>query len=380
MSITTSLVLCAWAWLAALCFLPTAPALARDTELSRVLQRVLAPAPLDPQPGFSASLLVPPGELYDPLFMAHHGHGALVPDAGGERGDRGGRLLSVSARGEVAVIVDADKLLPIFAVDVAPPGFGTFAGQIFGLAQVRAGVGGAVENHQIVRLDPAADYAMKSVCTLPTAGGVNQGISGWGADAQFGPPGSPFAERFFAITALNGVIHQMTADGRCTPFATIPPPYGQPLGFAFTLEGKSMLVTASGGIAGTPHAPGGGAVLRVSPIGIVDTDPVVSGLTFPSGIRVAPLGFGTFGGELFVADLGRVQSQVRLTEAEPDDGAIYRAGADGKLRLVAKGLRNPMGLRFIGGRLWISDIAGDFLGARRELPDGYIAQIWPKGN
>lgn len=348
-----------------------------EREIERVLGRLLAPPALTAQVEFAARLLVPPGELYDPLYMAAHGDGALVADSGGQDGERGGRLLSIDGTGKVAVLAGADKLLPIFAVDVAPRGFGSFGGQLFALAQVRAGYAGAIENHQIIRIDPAAGYAVHPVCTLPAVGKVNKGISGWGADAQFGPAGSPFANRFFAVTTYNGVIYQLTADGRCAPFVEIPPPYGGPLSFTFSEDTRAMLVTAAAGVAGTAPTPGDGAVLRVLPTRTVDPEPLLSGLSSPCGIAIAPRQFGAFGGELFIADCGIVQVPVQMTQPELDDGAIYRATADGKLHLVAKGLRNPMSLRFIGGRLWVADIAGDFLGGGRELPDGFVVEIQP---
>ncbi len=350
---------------------------AAEREIDRVLGRLLAPPAIKTQPEFSARLLVPPGQLYDPLYMTPYGDGVLLADVGGQEGERGGRLMSISATGEVRVLLGADRLLPIFAVDVAPRTFGGFGGQIFALAQAYSGYAGAFENHQILRIDPAAGYAVHPVCTLATTGKANKGVSGWGADAQFGPQGSSFADRFFAVTAYNGVIHQLTADGRCTPFVEIPPPYGAPLSFTFGEGNLSMLVTAAAGIAGTAPRAGEGAVLRVRADRGVDPNPVVTGLTVPSGIAVAPYQFGAFGGELFIADLGSVQVPVQMTQPELDDGAIYRAGADGKLHLVAKGLRNPMALRFVGNRLLVADIAGDFLGGTRELPDGFIAEILP---
>ena len=42
---------------------------------------------------------------------------------------------------------------------------------------------------------------------------------------------------------------------------------------------------------------------------------------------------------------------------------------------VAAGFFNPAGVRFIDGKLWVSDINGDFIAGKRELPDGFIAEI-----
>ncbi len=63
-----------------------------------------------------------------------------------------------------------------------------------------------------------------------------------------------------------------------------------------------------------------------------------------------------------------------MTQALKNDGKVYRV-ADGALHLVASGFVNPAGVRFLDGKLWISDINGDFIAGKRELPDGFIAEI-----
>lgn len=42
---------------------------------------------------------------------------------------------------------------------------------------------------------------------------------------------------------------------------------------------------------------------------------------------------------------------------------------------MASGFINPWGLRFVGNTLWVSDINGDFIYGKRELPDGFIVAI-----
>ena len=50
---------------------------------------------------------------------------------------------------------------------------------------------------------------------------------------------------------------------------------------------------------------------------------------------------------------------------------------DSQLQLVASGFINPLGLRFVGKSLWVTDVNGDFIGGMRELPDGFIVEIRP---
>ncbi|MBI3304534.1 MAG: hypothetical protein HYZ72_20925, partial [Deltaproteobacteria bacterium] len=64
-----------------------------------------------------------------------------------------------------------------------------------------------------------------------------------------------------------------------------------------------------------------------------------------------------------------------MTQALAADGKVYRVTPAGELHLVASGFFNPAGVRFLDNRLWISDINGDFIGGKRELPDGFIVEI-----
>ena len=58
-----------------------------------------------------------------------------------------------------------------------------------------------------------------------------------------------------------------------------------------------------------------------------------------------------------------------------DDGKVYCVTPEGSLEVVVSGLINPWSLRFVGNRLWVSDINGDFIYGKRELPDGFIVEV-----
>jgi sugar lactone lactonase YvrE len=214
------------------------------------------------------------------------------------------------------------------------------------------------------------------LCTLPSTGAVNQGIAGVGADARFGPEGSPFAGRFFAVTAYNSTIYQVTADGQCTPFITFDAQrFGAPTGIGFSSDGQMMLVTVARGEIMGPSLNQAGALVRVSADGKVTDEPLVRGLTRPAGVAVAPQAFGSYAGQVFVTDIGNVQAPVPMTQPLSPDGKLYRVTPDGALHLVASGFFNPVSVCFIGDTLWVSDINGDFIGGKRELPDGFIVEI-----
>ena len=348
-------------------------ALAVD-EAKKVVDRLLAPPTIKTESSFTAKVLVPPGQLYDPLFMVPRGAGVWLNDDGGEEQDKGSRLLSIDGRGKVSVLAGIGKLVPVTGLDVAPEGFGEYGGQIFTLAQAKVKMDGALANHVVQRVDPKREHAASVFCTLPAAGDVNKGIAGAGIEARFGPEGSPFAGKFYSVTAYNNTIYRTTADGQCTPFVTFDNErFGAPLGLTFAPDGQTMLVTVTREGLFTPAK--GSAIVRVSPEGKVEDKPIVEGKTALGGLGFAPDGFGAYSGQLFVTELGSFQIPVPMTQALEADGKVYRVTPEGEMKLVASGFVNPIGLRFVGHELWVTDINGDFIGGGRELPDGFVVKI-----
>lgn len=342
-------------------------------EAQVVVDTLLAPPTIKAEPGFGAQLLVAPGELYDPLFMVIRDGKVWMNDDGRATDGHGSRILAVAPDGKIAVLMGADKLLPVTGFDAAPQGFGNFGGQLFAIAQPTSGEKGALVNHVIQRIDLAAHTA-SVVCTLPAAGNVAKGVAGYGVDARFGPAGSGFANIFFSIAALNDMIYQTLPDGTCKPFADLSQ-FGAPFGLTFTPDGSAMLVTVSPGEVVASNSAAKGAIVRVTPDGKVDPKPLVTGLIRPAGIDIAPGGFARYGGEIFVTDMGDIQVPVPATQALKRDGKIYRVTKGGELKLVAMGFVNPSGLRFVDHHLWVTDINGDFIAGGRELPDGFLVQF-----
>ncbi len=355
------------------CVAAAATASAVDREAQLVISRLLAPPVIKAEPGFNAKLLVPPGELYDPLFMVPRGDTVWMNDDGKATDGHGSRVLSLSLDGKVSLLIGADKLLPVTGFDVVPDSFGKYGGQLLSLAQPTTGMKGALANHVIQRIDPGS-HSTSIVCTLPASGKVGKGVAGYGVDARFGPAGSAFAGRFFSITALNDMIYQTSPDGSCKPFADLSA-LGSPAGLTFSPNGSVMLVTVSPGEIVSSRKRPKGLIVSVAPDGKVDPKPVVTGLTTPLGLDVAPPGFGDFAGQIFVTDVGDIQVPVPQTQALKRDGKVYRVTKEGELKLVASGFVNPAGVRFIGHHLWVTDINGDFIAGGRELPDGFLVQI-----
>src|SRR5207247_3566512 len=264
--------------------------------------------------------------------------------------------------GKISVLAGIGKLLPVTGFDVAPATFGSYGGQIFTLAQARTGLEGVNVNHIIQRVDPARGYAASVFCTLPNAGTAGRGIPGLGLDARFGPEGSPFAGKFFAVTGSNNTIYQVTSGGACTPFVIFDgQPLTSPFALGFTADGKSMLVTGRKAGASTGA---NGVIGRVTPEGKVEDQLVAEGFGRPTGLAIAPQGFGTYAGQLFVGDLQ--SGQVPPTQPLAADGKVYRVTPDGALHLVASGFVNPIGVRLIGRKLWVTDINREFIAGRLE--------------
>src|SRR4029453_10551036 len=100
-------------------------------------------------------------------------------------------------------------------------------------------------------------------------------------------------------------------------------------------DGSAMLVTGTPADPMAPDERPRGAVMRITPDGKLDPKPVVTGLTTPMGIAVAPQGFGAYGGEIFVLDAGKFEMPVPQTQAPEHDGKLYRITPSGELKLVA---------------------------------------------
>lgn len=342
-------------------------------EANAVIETLLAAPAIKPESGFTAKLLIPPGELYDPLFMVSQGAAVLMNDDGKATDGHGGRILQITTAGKISELMGANKLLPVVGIDIVPQGFGNFAGQLFALAQPTTGMKGALVNHVILRVDLASRTA-SVFCSLPTAGTVGKGIPGYGFDAHFGPAGSGFANTFYSSTTLNDMIYQTRADGSCKPFVDTSQ-FGAPAALTFTPDGKSMLVATAPDALSSASSPANGAIVRISANGKIDPKPIATGLVGPGGIAIAPPAFGKYAGQIFVTDAGDLQAPVPQTQRLKQDGKIVRVSADGKLVPVASGFINPGGLFFHGSHLWVTDINGDFIAGMRELPDGFLVQI-----
>jgi hypothetical protein len=346
---------------------------AAANEMNRLIDRLVT-VHLKSAKGFSVRMLVPPGRLYDPLVMRSHDDSVWLNDDGKEEGEHGSRLISVNEHGNLSILVDADKLAPISAgFDIAPDSFGGYGGQVFALSQVAAGDKAGSQNYIIQKIDPRNGYSVSVFCTLPPEKDKDSGI---GVDATFSPAGSPFGGKLYATSSFNNTIYAITPDTECRPFITFDAQrFGAPLYMRFAPDGNSLLVAV---VRGGIFAPRGSAIIRVMPDGQVSGPPLAESPNLFGSFDYAPSEFGRYAGQLFVTDVGHYEIPVPLAEPLQADGKVYRVTRSGKLDLVASGFINPWDLRFIKQTLWVSDVNGDFIYGHRELPDGFIAEIFPR--
>ncbi len=342
----------------------------------------LNPPQITVEAGFNARLLVPPGTLYDPLFpIAGERDDIWLNDDGGEENEGGGGIYAISREGSVRALVAVGKMPPPTAIDRAPQSFGPYAGQVFALAQPQKGWSGATANHIILRLDPATWQPVK-FAELPAAGSRNRGVAGAGIDMMFGPDSGPFAGRLFAITSSNNAIYEILPSGQASAFVVMDTAKPrQPVCMAFARvngEERMIVSTANGNFSPRRQVPGFATVTQIGANGRVFPEYLVENLDTPSGLAFAPPGFGSYGGNLFIADIGGIMPiPAPRDQAPPRNGRILRVGSDGQVVSFASGFASPLGLRFIGDRMIVCDVNGDYIGGGIELPDGFVVEIAP---
>jgi len=331
-------------------------------------------------PDYAVRVLVPPGTFYDPLFpIAGEGDDIWLNDDGGEEGEGGGGLYRVQPDGAVTPLVPVGKIPPPTGIDRAPQSFAPYTGQIFILAQAKKGWAGATANHIILRADPRTWEAQR-FAELPSAGSRNEGISGAGIDLLFGPDHTAFAGRLFGVTMLNNAIYQITPDGQARPFVVMDTARPrQPVCLTFARvngEDRLLVTTANGNFSPRRQVEGFATVTQITADGKVVPECLVEGLQAPSGLAYAPAGFGPYAEDLFVADIGGATPMpVPKDRALPRNGRIHRVDKEGKLHTFATGFAMPLGLRFIGTRLIVCDVNGDYIGGGQELADGFVVEF-----
>jgi hypothetical protein len=348
----------------------------RELPLSvsqETLDLVLAVPKVTLAPGLRSRVLVPTGgEMFDPFdFHVLDDKRLWVADDG-----KNGAVYEVHLDGTVKLLADIKKHAP-YSIDVAPASFGVHAGQIYTIAFARPEKAGGWElPNAITRIDPKTGKD-EVVCFLPENAERIPGSGGF--FARFGPEGSPFAGRLWLTAASNHTIYVITPDDACKPFKTLDLELnGTPRGIVFTPDGQSMLLSVSSPTAENRNKtnPGGGRILKMSADGVFSNDPVATGLHEPGPMAYAPATFGRFGGSIIISDSGEWHNDTVATEPVGRDGRVYSVKQDGSLEILISGLANPVGVGFVGNRLVVADINGDFHVGTQKFPDGFMLELW----
>ncbi|MDB5107374.1 MAG: hypothetical protein JWM69_315 [Candidatus Binatus sp.] len=101
-----------------------------------------------------------------------------------------------------------------------------------------------------------------------------------------------------------------------------------------------------------------GGASKVGRIGIIASDGKMKddvylvGFIRPSGFAWSAPGWGSYGGELFIGDIGKYASENNNER----DGTVYRV-EKGIARAYASGLMDPTDMKFIASKFVITDPA-----------------------
>jgi len=359
------------------------------SPLAQSVDRLMAPPPVQGTTGFTATTVVAPGTVSDPLVLVPRGEGAWLNDGGGEDGERGGEILAVTGDGQVSRVFDTGRTRPTASMAVAPEGYGALGGQLFTVSQPRDGALGPQGDHAVLRWPTLVAVAPLRACVLPTRGAADASVPGGGYALRFGPETGPFANRLFVAAAPLGAIYEVLPQGECRVFLALGETgWTHPLALGFSASGERLLVgvvRAAGAApaespragrvaaAPVPTGPGGpGAILQVTPAGTIDPVPVAVGLEPVWAMARAPATFGPHGDELFVT----AGDPPRDLMGQVGNGKLYRITREGALEVVASGFLRPTGAAFVGGALWVADAKGRRVPGQR-IPDGMVIRIVP---
>jgi len=216
--------------------------------------------------------------LQAPVYAQVAGDNVVVSDAGA------GGVFSVAVTGGAAAAVG--KVKKPAGVAIAPDGFGSYGGQTFVLAPE----GGDAKAPCIVdRLDKSG--AASGFAKLPAAGSLNGGKATECRDLEFGPAGSAFAGKLYAVTNGNASIYEIDAGGKARAFGTYEKPLAweiNNIGFAPAGDSKApngMLLSVR---------PRSESAAKVGRIAIIDSSGKMKdefylvGLIRPTGFAFAP--------------------------------------------------------------------------------------------
>jgi hypothetical protein len=292
---------------------------------------------LDVEVPYEIKALKSPG-ITAPYFLQDKA-GSLVVS------DQAGGVFNVTLAGKVTELAGKSKIKSPAGVAVGPAGFGSNEGNVF----VLASSGDAKAPCEVELIDKSG--GVSTFAKLPDAGGAASGCR----DLEFGASGTPFAGKLYAATSDNSTIYTIDASGKAAVFGT----YDKPLAFdLWSIRFAPASDPKAPGLMLVGMRPKVGGAAKVGRIGIVSADGKLKddvylvGFIRPSGFAWSPSGFGTYGDELMIADIGKLAAENNNDR----DGEVYRV-EKGIARPFASGLMDPTDMKFVGHKIVICDPA-----------------------
>jgi hypothetical protein len=373
------------------------------------------------EPGFELRPIIPPATtLYDTQLGWIEDDGSIVITDIGGQGEPGwnpekghGSIFKLHPDNRVEPIVPYGNTgrAMIMSTIKSPPNFGEYSNRPFPLGQLRPGRQGAHNTHAVFWVPPGASWVEHYV-VVPDSGSINGGKSGALMGPGWGEPGTPEDGFMFVVSMFNCTMYKVTSTRQIWPYVVgdtenagiqfmprwiyrAPQSWGQHAG-KLICEG-----VANHSFSSPAPKPGEPPLVEKIVHFVVDdqgegqkaklTQIDASGLPpyefpdWPSTMAnryrgaVAPKGFGAFGGQQFVVDMGSVnlmQTSTMPDEALPYDAAIYRIDEKGERHLFVKNLQagHPQ-VKFHAGRLLIGAIGKSYSTGDFHYPDGSLMEI-----
>jgi hypothetical protein len=348
--------------------------------------------------GFTVREVIPAGDvLYDPQLCWFEADGsAIVSDIGGQR-KRGWD--PEAGHGAMYRLRPDDTLETIIAPGeggagsfirpkLAPDWFGPWGGHIFIAGQSKPGRLGAHSQHFLYRLAPGASKA-EVFTELPHSGSIGGGIPGAMMPGAFGAKGTEHEGYFFVQSMMNCTVYRVSADGDIEPFIvfdeSVTPKTIMPLLIFYApphwsdLEGE-LIVGGPWDTSFTKRATTRLAVRFWKLTRPGDFDPIpLEDVFYGTNVAVAPAEFGSFGGDLFMADEGTT-NLMHETHARDDavayDATIRRTSLSGETSTFAAGLQGgSTSFIFNGTRMLIGSIRKSYATGEYHEPDGSIYEV-----
>ncbi|MET0886080.1 MAG: hypothetical protein ABWX92_06480 [Mycetocola sp.] len=366
------------------------------------------------EPGFEIRPIIAPATwLYDAQMGWLEDDDSLIfHDIGGQgepgwdpqRGHGSTWRLYPDDRLEVIVPPGSSGRAMIMSPMKSPASFGEEYGeQIFELGQLRPGRNGAHNTHGVFWVPPGAG-TVEIFAVATDSGTLNDGKSGALVSPGWGADGTPEEGILFVVSMFNCTMYKVDSKRQIWPWVVGDGSHGTPQFMPREvfrapaewgdLEGELIVTGVADHHFAKPAPLPGDPPLEEQPVRFLVKDQghgipaeltlIDKDLAIPVNLRygqgrVAPEGFGPYGGDTFRTTLGSVnlmQTTMMPDGALPYDAQILRTDKDGNEHVFAEKLQaGYAGLIFQRDRMLVSRIGKSYSTGDFHYPDGSIYEI-----